>query len=69
MALARTSAAARRSISSVPFVFGLDYRIFKLGNDWYHGTPQRFYAGANISLLNILYRTTARRVAAGPWVV
>ena len=32
-----------------PLRLRLDYRIFKLGNDSYHGTPQRFYAGANIS--------------------
>lgn len=32
-----------------PLRLRVDYRIFKLGNDSYHGTPQRFYAGANIS--------------------
>jgi opacity protein-like surface antigen len=32
-----------------PLRLRLDYRIFKLGNDSYHGTPQRFYAGANLA--------------------
>jgi opacity protein-like surface antigen len=32
-----------------PLRLRLDYRIFKLSNDSYHGTPQRFSAGANLS--------------------
>jgi opacity protein-like surface antigen len=32
-----------------PLRLRLDYRIFKLANDAFNDTPQRFYAGANLS--------------------
>jgi opacity protein-like surface antigen len=32
-----------------PLRLRLDYRLFKLGNGAYNSTPQRFYAGANLS--------------------
>jgi hypothetical protein len=32
-----------------PFRIRLDYRIFKLANDAYNDTPQRFYVGANLA--------------------
>jgi opacity protein-like surface antigen len=32
-----------------PLRLRLDYRVFKLANDAFHRTPQRFYAGANLA--------------------
>jgi opacity protein-like surface antigen len=32
-----------------PLRLRLDYRVFKLANDAFHATPQRFYAGANLA--------------------
>jgi len=32
-----------------PFRVRLDYRLFKLANDAFHDTPQRFYVGANLA--------------------
>lgn len=32
-----------------PLRLRLDYRIFKLQGDAFHGTPQRFYVGANLA--------------------